>query len=404
MPLCAGADAVDDPRLNPGLVIDCTILLESKDTLAGTASLNWSASTTVSSWEGVSLNASSTRITGLDLDDEDLDGTIPAALGGLSALLTLDLSDNDLTGEIPAEFGRLWGLETVRLSDNSLTGCIPVALESVSTSDLSSLNLLYCGPPAPGGLSSGSQTENSVALSWSPVSNTDDYRVEYRGGSALDWVVHESSTSTSQTVSSLRCESGYLFRVSAHGSGTRYAAAWGPPSALLSVTSGECMPPVFGAAPYRFGVAHDAAAGAVVGTVSATDSPGDTVSYEIIAGNDEGRVLDRRGQRRGHAGDRRGRPASFRDDPHGRGLRHIGWHFSGGCERVRPRGRPQTWPPFPRGTTGSRCRGVRPRGRPSTVCATDSQGLWRITSPRRPPRRHTSSIPRRGAPHCTSSA
>ena len=288
IPTCAGVDAVDDPRLHPGLVSDCTILLDSMDALAGTASLNWNASTTVSAWEGITLNASSTRITALELSDDDLDGTLPAALGGLSALVTLDLSDNDLTGEIPAEFGRLWSLETVRLSGNGLTGCIPVALESVATSDLASLNLLYCSPPAPGDLSSGSQTENSVSLSWNPVSNTDMYRVEYRGGSAFDWTVDDTATSTSHTVTGLRCEVRYLFRVSAHGSGTRYAAAWGTPSELLSVTTGECVPPVFGSSSYSFAVAHDAPAGTVVGSVSATDSPGDTVSYSISAGDDDG--------------------------------------------------------------------------------------------------------------------
>ena len=118
MPTCAGVDAVDDPRLNPGLVSDCTILLDSMDALAGTASLDWNASTTVSAWEGITLNASSTRVTALELSDEDLDGTIPAALGGLSALVTLDLSDNDLSGEILAEFGRL----TVEPGDGSAVG------------------------------------------------------------------------------------------------------------------------------------------------------------------------------------------------------------------------------------------------------------------------------------------
>ena len=288
VPACLGVASVSAPRSNSDLVMDCTILLGSMDELSGTGSLDWSATTTVSSWEGVSLNSSSARVTSLDLSDEDLNGTLPAALGGLSALETLDLSDNELTGEIPAEFRRMWGLEEIRLSGNSLTGCIPVALESVATNDLASLGLLYCSPPAPANLVADAQGEGSVTLSWGAVSNTDMYRVEYRGGPALDWTDDDTSTSTSQTVTGLRCESSYLFRVSAHGSGTRYAAAWGPPSGLLAVTSGECMPPVFGAAPYRFGVAHDAASGTVVGTVTATDSPGDTVSYAITAGNGDG--------------------------------------------------------------------------------------------------------------------
>ena len=56
------------------------------DALTGTATLDWSASSTISAWEGITLNISSTRVTSLEVDDEGLDGTIPVALGGLSAL------------------------------------------------------------------------------------------------------------------------------------------------------------------------------------------------------------------------------------------------------------------------------------------------------------------------------
>ncbi len=144
IPTCLGSAAVADPRLHPGLVRDCTILLDSMDTLRGTAALDWSAATTTATWEGITLDASSTRVTALELDAEELDGTIPLALGGLSALTTLDLSGNRLTGEIPAELGRLWSLEELRLSGNRLTGCIPIALEDVATNDLSLLGLPYC--------------------------------------------------------------------------------------------------------------------------------------------------------------------------------------------------------------------------------------------------------------------
>ena len=122
VPTCLGADAVSDPRANPGLARDCSILLDSMNALRGTATLDWSATKTISTWEGITLNAKSTRIIKLELDDEDLDGAIPAALGGLSALETLDLSDNDLTGKIPEELGNLWSLSTLRLSGNSFAG------------------------------------------------------------------------------------------------------------------------------------------------------------------------------------------------------------------------------------------------------------------------------------------
>ena len=41
---CATGTAVADPANNPGLVADCDTLLSVLDTLAGTPTLNWSAS------------------------------------------------------------------------------------------------------------------------------------------------------------------------------------------------------------------------------------------------------------------------------------------------------------------------------------------------------------------------
>ena len=241
---CAGVDAVSDPRLNPDLVTDCSILLDSMDTLAGAAALDWTSTSTISTWEGIGLNASSTRVTALDLDDEDLDGTIPPALGGLSALVTLDLSDNDLTGEIPEELGRLWSLETLRLSGNSLTGCIPLALKSITTNDLSLLNLLYCEPPAPQNLSAGTPTETSVALSWDAVSNTSRYRAEYHSATATEWTVDDDMISgTTHTVDELECETTYRFRVRAYGSGVTYAAAWSEPSDMVTATTASAGAP-----------------------------------------------------------------------------------------------------------------------------------------------------------------
>ena len=244
VPTCAGVSAVTGPRLNPGLVTDCSILLDSMDTLAGAAALDWTATSAISTWEGIDLNASSTRVTLLDLDDEDLDGTIPPALGGLSALVTLDLSDNDLTGEIPEELGRLWSLETLRLSGNMLTGCIPLALKSVTTNDLSLLNLLYCEPPAPQNLSAGTPGQSSIVLSWDTVSNVSRYRAEYLSATATEWTVDDDMISgTTHTADELECETTYSFRVRAYGSGVTYATAWSEPSDTATATTSECRGP-----------------------------------------------------------------------------------------------------------------------------------------------------------------
>ena len=281
--------AVPDQANNPGLMRDCITLLELEDTLAGTAALDWTVTSTISTWEGIGLNASSTRVTALELDAEDLDGVIPPGLGGLSALVTLDLSDNDLTGEIPEELGRLSNLEVLRLSGNSLTGCIPLALMSVATNDLGSLDLLYC-VPAPGGLSAGTPGETSVPLGWDAAPNAARYRVEYRTATATEWTVDtDDATSTSHTVDDLACDTGYLFRVSARGSGTVYTAEWSDPSEAVAGMTSECRTPAFSASSYTFTVREDIDVGRRVGTVSATDPDGGAVTYTITAGNSTGK-------------------------------------------------------------------------------------------------------------------
>ena len=60
---------------------DCEALLDSEDALGG--SLNWADDTAMSDWDGVTM--SDGRVTAVNLRDQGLDGTIPAALGRLSA-------------------------------------------------------------------------------------------------------------------------------------------------------------------------------------------------------------------------------------------------------------------------------------------------------------------------------
>ncbi len=50
---CADGGAVADAANNPGLVSDCDTLLAARDTLAGSATLNWEADRPIGEWEGV---------------------------------------------------------------------------------------------------------------------------------------------------------------------------------------------------------------------------------------------------------------------------------------------------------------------------------------------------------------
>ena len=285
---CASGSAVTNPGDNLGLVHDCEALVDGKDTLRGTGSLNWATGTAISSWDGVTTAGTPTRVTKVDLDDESLTGSIPAELGSLSELTHLDLSDNSLTGDIPTELGLLHNLQEIRLSGNSLTGCIPIALRDVATNDLSSLSLPYCRPPAPGAPTAGTAAETSVPLTWTAAANTSKYRVEYREGDFGYWTVSDDTiATTSHSVDELQCATDYQFRLSAYGSGTGFGAAWSDPSASLAASTGPCVPPVFGATSYSFNVMGDASVDDLVGTVSATDDSGKPVTYAITAGNED---------------------------------------------------------------------------------------------------------------------
>ena len=84
--------AVSNAYDNPGLVSDCEALLESRDTLTGTGtSLNWSANTPMSAWDGITVEGTPARGTEISLQNRGLRGTIPTQLGSLSELKTLRL-------------------------------------------------------------------------------------------------------------------------------------------------------------------------------------------------------------------------------------------------------------------------------------------------------------------------
>ncbi len=116
-----------------GLVGDCTTLLGLKDTLRGTAILNWAEDLEMTSWDGITVSSGDPpRVTILNLPDKSLDGTIPSALGGLAALEFLYLNNNTLSDTIPAALGDLAALKDLYLNNNTLSGSIPAELENLS--------------------------------------------------------------------------------------------------------------------------------------------------------------------------------------------------------------------------------------------------------------------------------
>lgn len=88
---------------------------------------NWLSDRPLGEWHGVTTNGEG-RVVGLSLFGNNLAGSIPPDLAGLSQLTVLILGRNDLTGRIPPELGRLSRLATLYLDGNELTGPIPPEL------------------------------------------------------------------------------------------------------------------------------------------------------------------------------------------------------------------------------------------------------------------------------------
>ena len=113
-----------NPGANRELVKDCEALLAAKDTLRGTATLNWSTGTAMSSWTGVTTGGTPTRVTGLSLPSKSMTGTIPPQVGHLLALTTLNLKSNSLTGVLMHEFGHTLGLGHTAVSGAIMAGLV----------------------------------------------------------------------------------------------------------------------------------------------------------------------------------------------------------------------------------------------------------------------------------------
>ena len=97
----------------------------------------WLTSAPLMDWFGVATDDNG-RVSGIELSENGLSGTLPAALGQLTGLTRLSLHGNRLSGSIPGEFARLTNLEVLSLGRNELHGSIPGSL-----GELTNLTALY---------------------------------------------------------------------------------------------------------------------------------------------------------------------------------------------------------------------------------------------------------------------
>ena len=85
--------------------------------------MSWASEEPLSSWHGVTTDGDG-RVTRLELGDNGLGGTLPAALGDLARLEALLVVGNvHLAGPLPAGLRELPALATVDLTDTEL--CAP---------------------------------------------------------------------------------------------------------------------------------------------------------------------------------------------------------------------------------------------------------------------------------------
>ncbi|KAM5577282.1 putative LRR receptor-like serine/threonine-protein kinase [Rosa sericea] len=86
---------------------------------------NWSTTTPVCNWVGVTCGVRHHRIAELNVSGFGLTGTIPPELGNLSFLVVLDFKNNSFHGTLPQELACLRRLKFISLKNNKFMGVIP---------------------------------------------------------------------------------------------------------------------------------------------------------------------------------------------------------------------------------------------------------------------------------------
>jgi Leucine-rich repeat (LRR) protein len=87
---------------------------------------------TENTWYGITCDSSDTTVLSIYLWDNNLKGTIPAKISGLSNIVDIFMPNNQLSGSIPSELGNLVNLQTLSLTNNLLTGSIPASLGNLT--------------------------------------------------------------------------------------------------------------------------------------------------------------------------------------------------------------------------------------------------------------------------------
>ncbi|KAE8680094.1 putative Leucine-rich repeat protein kinase family protein [Hibiscus syriacus] len=126
------------------ILTDQSALLELKNRVTidpkNVMATNWSTSTPVCNWFGVSCGFKHHRVTALNLSGLGLVGTLPPHLGNLSFLSLLSIRNNSFHGSLPAQLSDLHRLKYLNFAYNNFNGVISFSLGYLP--QLETLNLM----------------------------------------------------------------------------------------------------------------------------------------------------------------------------------------------------------------------------------------------------------------------
>lgn len=101
-------------------------IYQSANGSAWTNKTNWTGAVgTECTWYEVQCDDTQSNVVGLFLQDNHLDGTVPASIRNLTKLRDLHLWSNDLRGTLPSAIGDLAELESFYVDRNHFVGTIP---------------------------------------------------------------------------------------------------------------------------------------------------------------------------------------------------------------------------------------------------------------------------------------
>ena len=104
---------------------DLMKLHEAMGGASWTESANWGTDAPLGNWFGIAVDSTTGRVTQIDLNRNNLSGTVPLEVRHFPYLRTLRLDYNQLEGEIPPEIGELTELRRMDMDGNEFKGRIP---------------------------------------------------------------------------------------------------------------------------------------------------------------------------------------------------------------------------------------------------------------------------------------